>query len=107
MYVYITFDLIIPFWKILSKEMIENSGKHLSASSEEKFRLTKMANSIGMSNMLYLLKPLQWILSDKENVYSLKVSDKGEYVVYVNMISNMLNYMCLLVNANCFTHVWL
>ena len=24
---------------------------------------------------------------------------KGEYVVYVNMISNMLNYMCLLVNA--------
>ena len=66
-----------------------------------------MANSIGMSNMLYLLKPLQWILSDKENVYSLKVSDKGEYVVYVNMISNMLNYMCLLVNANCFTHVWL
>ncbi|KAB0344819.1 hypothetical protein FD754_021745 [Muntiacus muntjak] len=26
---------------------------------------------------------------DKENVYSLKVSDKGEYVVYVNMISNI------------------
>lgn len=28
--------------------------------------------------MMYLLKPLQWILSDKENVYNLK-GDKGGY----------------------------
>ena len=31
--------------------------------------------------MLYLLKPLQWVLSDKEHVYSLKESDEGRYVV--------------------------
>lgn len=52
--------------------------------------------------MLYLLKLLQWILSDKENVYidSLKVSDKGWYVVYVNMISKMLNYILIVKSGN-------